>query len=94
MELMTYRMRGHVGPDDNIQGSHTDIRPKHELEAWRARDPIVHFETQLLDCGHATRENLGAVRDAIVREVEEAHVFARESPRPTEADLEKYVFHT
>ena len=30
MECMTYRLRGHVGPDDNIQGSHTDIRPEEE----------------------------------------------------------------
>jgi pyruvate dehydrogenase E1 component alpha subunit len=27
MECKTYRLRGHVGPDDNIQGTHTDIRP-------------------------------------------------------------------
>ena len=41
MEFMTYRFRGHVGPDDNIQGSHTDIRPKDEIEPWMDKDPII-----------------------------------------------------
>ena len=31
IECATYRLRGHVGPDDNIQGSHTDIRPEEEI---------------------------------------------------------------
>ena len=39
IEFQTYRLRGHVGPDDNIQGVHTDIRPKEEEggggEKWR-----------------------------------------------------------
>jgi len=49
MEFLTYRFRGHVGPDDNIQGSHTDIRPKEEVEEWLRRDPILLFEEYLLD---------------------------------------------
>jgi len=49
LEFLTYRFRGHVGPDDNIQGSHTDIRPKEEVEEWRKRDPIVIFEKYLLE---------------------------------------------
>lgn len=45
MEFMTYRFRGHVGPDDNIQGSHTDIRPKEEIAVWMENDPIKKFES-------------------------------------------------
>ena len=43
IEFLTYRFRGHVGPDDNIQGSHTDIRPKEEIEAWLKKDPLTAF---------------------------------------------------
>ncbi len=43
MEFMTYRLRGHVGPDDNIQGFHTDIRPKDEIAMWQQKDPIMKF---------------------------------------------------
>jgi len=40
IECLTYRFRGHVGPDDNIQGDHTDIRPRSEVESWLQKDPI------------------------------------------------------
>jgi len=64
LECLTYRMRGHVGPDDNIQGCHTDIRQAEEIAAWRERDPIAKFEKYLSkdagmrECGNAgMREN-------------------------------------
>ena len=44
IEFLTYRFRGHVGPDDNIQGSHTDIRPKEEIADWLKKDPIFSSE--------------------------------------------------
>ena len=48
IECLTYRFRGHVGPDDNIQGTHTDIRPREEMEAWLKKDPICRLERQIL----------------------------------------------
>ena len=47
IEFLTYRFRGHVGPDDNIQGSHTDIRPKDEIEKWLKKDPVKHLENYM-----------------------------------------------
>ena len=49
LEFLTYRFRGHVGPDDNIQGTHTDIRPKKEVEEWLEKDPIKNLERYLKD---------------------------------------------
>jgi len=40
IEFLTYRVRGHVGPNDNIQGTQTDIRPADEIERWTHLDPI------------------------------------------------------
>ena len=37
IEFLTYRMRGHVGPSDNIQGTQTDIRPPRKLKCGRKR---------------------------------------------------------
>ena len=51
LELRTYRLRGHVGPDDNIQGEHVDIRPPAEVARWRKKDPIPRFERHLLRHG-------------------------------------------
>jgi len=92
MEFMTYRFRGHVGPDDNIQGGHTDIRPKEEIEAWRKKDPIVSFEGYLEENGLMGREEIIAIRAEVEREVEEAIEFARGSAFPDPCDLDKYVF--
>ena len=92
MECVTYRLRGHVGPDDNIQGSHTDIRPKEEIEEWRKKDPVVNFERFLLINDTLQKEDIEETRQEAEREVEEAHLFAENSPYPKESDLGKYVF--
>jgi TPP-dependent pyruvate/acetoin dehydrogenase alpha subunit len=92
LELKTYRLRGHVGPDDNVQGTHTDIRPDAEVVEWRARDPIVGFERFLSSCAGISEEHLTAVRDDAEREVAAALDTARKSPRPRPEDLTAYVY--
>jgi len=92
LECLTYRFRGHVGPDDNIQGTHTDIRPQEEIDLWLKEDPIKRFEQYLLSNGHITEEGLDKIRNEIQREVAEAHAFARQSAPPAFEELQKYVF--
>jgi len=92
LECLTYRFRGHVGPDDNVQGSHTDIRPREEIELWQGKDPIKRFEDYLTDQGIVTKEELRMAREEVTKEVTEAHDFARRSPSPRVEELERYVF--
>lgn len=92
MECVTYRLRGHVGPDDNIQGSHTDIRPAEELEEWRKRDPIDNFEKYLRENEVLSESDIEEIKKEIEKEVEEAHEFAKNSPYPKESQLADYVF--
>ncbi len=92
MECITYRLRGHVGPDDNIQGTHTDIRPEEEIEEWRKKDPIISFESLLLKNNVLGEKDIEEIRREAEKEVEEAHLFAENSPYPKETDLAKYVF--
>jgi TPP-dependent pyruvate/acetoin dehydrogenase alpha subunit len=92
MEFMTYRFRGHVGPDDNIQGTHSDIRPAEEIEEWRQKDPILRFEMYLLDNGVMDEAQIAEVKREVEREVEEALAFAKGSAFPDLGDLDKYVF--
>ncbi|MEK6744529.1 MAG: thiamine pyrophosphate-dependent dehydrogenase E1 component subunit alpha [Nitrospirota bacterium] len=92
LEFVTYRMHGHVGPDDNIQGCHTDIRPKKEIERWRKKDPIVKLERLLLRKKAMSRDALAEIRSMVEQEVREAHEFARTSPFPKKEDLHRYVF--
>jgi pyruvate dehydrogenase E1 component alpha subunit len=92
IECLTYRFRGHVGPDDNIQGEHTDIRPPQEMEAWLQKDPITRFEQYLLTHGLMDRNKLKHIRRQAKAEIEKAHHFARESALPEGKDLARYVF--
>jgi len=79
IECMTYRWRGHVGPNDDLaQG----LRSKEELEYWMNRCPIKMFEQHLLERGIITGLERDKIHSDIGREVEEALIFARESPYP------------
>jgi len=91
LECLTYRQRGHVGPDDNIQGSHTDIRPKAEINAWVDRDPIRNMEVALGEVG-LPAGRLDEIRREIIDEVESAFASAREAVYPSKEGLADHVF--
>ena len=93
MEFLTYRQRGHVGPNDNIQGTHTDIRPAAEIADWLSRDPIPRFESFVVGAGVATPAELSDVRDQVELEISDAHDYAIRSPRPDPSEMGAYVFH-
>ena len=92
LECLTYRMHGHVGPNDNIQGAQTDIRPAKEIEKWRKKDPIKKLERYILKNKFAPRKELEEIRLHAEKEVSDAHSFARNSSFPQEEDLSLYVY--
>lgn len=92
IECLTYRFRGHVGPNDNIQGTHTDIRPKEEIKIWLQKDPIKRFEDYLLSNKLVEEKTLRNIWRDVEVEVAEAHRFAKNSPLPNPAELSRYVF--
>ena len=92
IECLTYRFRGHVGPDDNIQGTHTDIRPREEVETWLQKDPIKRFEDYLLVNELLNQQTLEDINRKAEAEVAASLSFARHSPLPDGKDLANYVF--
>lgn len=92
IEFITYRLRGHVGPDDNIQGYRTEIRPKNEIEKWRKKDPIRTFEKYLKKNNIIKDKDFLKIKERIEKEVETSHNFAKKSPKPDEKELTKHVF--
>ena len=92
IECKTYRLRGHVGPDDNIQGTHTDIRPEKEYLQWKKKDPITNFQEFLIKESLATENEIEAIRQRVDNEVSRAFSFAENSPYPHKSEVEKYVF--
>jgi pyruvate dehydrogenase E1 component alpha subunit len=75
IEAKSYRITAHSA------ATKTDLRPAEELDAWRARDPILRSSRTLLDSGvdMARIEGLEAQARA---EVDAAVEFALASPRP------------
>jgi pyruvate dehydrogenase E1 component alpha subunit len=88
IEYLTYRWRGHVGSDDNVEGKHTDIRPGKELDSWKKKCPITKLE-KILEISEEEKEK---ILNKIEKEVEEAVIFAEKSPKPGKEDLFKDIF--
>lgn len=92
IEALTYRLRGHVGPDDNIQGTHTDIRSQEEVEMWIKKDPIDKFERRFLKEGVLNELEISKIKTDINQTIQDAYAFTSHSPYPKESELNAYVF--
>ena len=92
VECVTYRLRGHVGPDDNIQGAHADIRPQEEIDKWKRKDPLGSFKRYLIKNAIAEKQELEEIEQTAQEETSKAHAFTKNSSHPKQSDLEKYVF--
>lgn len=92
IECLTYRMRGHVGPDDDVQGLHYDIRPKAEIARWRKRDPIQRMEQWLVRRRLAKPADLDAIRRRLMQTVRTAHIRALKTGEPRANELFDNVF--
>ena len=79
IEFSTYRWREHCGPNyDN----HIGYRTEEEFETWKELCPIRR-NLESLDVDEA------AMRSEIQQEIDEAFAFAKSSPFPPQADLNK-----
>jgi pyruvate dehydrogenase E1 component alpha subunit len=79
IECMTYRWRGHVGPNFDVDKG---LRTKEELDYWMNRCPIKALEGLLPKSDFISESERNQIYESIENEVEEALVFAKESPYP------------
>jgi acetoin:2,6-dichlorophenolindophenol oxidoreductase subunit alpha len=75
LEAITYRHGGHSRADPGT------YRPKEEVDAWMARDPLPMYHQRLLGLGVDEAE-LVAIELAVAAEVERATVEAKAAPPP------------
>jgi len=87
--LKTYRWLEHCGPLDD---RHLGYRPEGEFEAWMARDPLRLYAERLQARGVVTAKDIGAAREAIAREIDDAVAFAKASPFPGRDQLAAHVY--
>jgi acetoin:2,6-dichlorophenolindophenol oxidoreductase subunit alpha len=92
LEFLTYRFRGHVGPDDNVQGQHTDIRTKEEIDSWKKKDPVALFTKYLLNNEIINPDVLKDINDEEESGIVKAYRFMANSSYPGKQELGKYVF--
>jgi pyruvate dehydrogenase E1 component alpha subunit len=86
LEAITYRYAGHS------MGDPERYRTKHEIEEWRARDPILRFADHLQTQEVADEAGLKQIDHAVEDELAEIVQFAEESPEPDDAALCEHVF--
>lgn len=89
IEAVTYRWRGHVGPDENI-----DVglrRSSEEVAAWKKRDPICRLEAALLARG-IDQAAIDAVKAEAQADAKSARARAYDAPYPEESALLDHVY--
>ncbi|MFC1945699.1 thiamine pyrophosphate-dependent dehydrogenase E1 component subunit alpha [Chloroflexota bacterium] len=89
LECLTYRWRGHVGPNYDIDKG---LRSPEELARWQTRDPVKRLEEAMLAAGSINSRDIAALTGEIDRELEEALAFALASPFPDAVEATQGVF--
>lgn len=92
LECVTYRQRGHVGPDDNVQGIHTDIRPPREVARWLKKDPLTIMERYLVRNAGVSAGMISEISSSVGHEVDEAFHYAASCSFPNRKEVASYVF--
>lgn len=85
LECRTYRFRAHSMFDAQL------YRPKDEVETWRAKGPIVRFQTWLEENGMLHPDDLATIEADVGAEIDEAVVFAEAGTWEPLEELTKHV---
>ena len=89
IECNTYRILGHAGcATQDPEG----YRDRKDVEEWKKKCPVKTFLEALIDEGTLTHDEVSAMEKRIEVEIEEAFLFAKESPLPDQQDLYNHIF--
>ncbi len=86
IECMTYRISGHY------EGDPQKYRSVEEVESWKQKDPIARLERVVLERRILSPEQIAAMKAEVEKEMEEAVVFAKQSPFPSDASAHTDVY--
>lgn len=85
IEILCYRWKEHVGPNFDYQLGH---RTKEELEYQMAeKDPVKIFEVFAAKKKLLSEETMRQISDQVQKQVEDAVVYAKESPFPQPEEM-------
>ncbi len=86
LECLTYRLGGHY------EGDAAKYREAIADAEWQAKDPILRLQRHGLAEGWFTEDALAAIESEAAEAVEQAVLFARESPFPPVDLIEEMVY--
>ena len=86
---MTYRWRGHVGPNWDIDKG---LRSEEEVQWWINNCGIKRIEDLLLSTKIISLSENESFKSALSAEIDEAVRFAKESPYPDVTEYKNKVF--
>lgn len=90
LEAVTYRWRGHVGPNEDIDvGIH---RSMVKLKAWKARDPIARLLSGMEIAGLYTEKQYQITLRQIQNEIEEVIKVVKLDPYPKVEQINHLVY--
>ena len=90
IEAITYRWRGHVGPNEDA-----DVgirRSVSELEAWKGRDPVRRLVDALINRGDYSDQDFVDLTNQIRKDVNDARDKAYAAPYPDDSLLLEAVY--
>lgn len=82
IECKTYRIKGHFVGDPEMYRTKEEVHGRFEKD-----DPIKNFEKKVLAEGRLTKADLNNVEQKVLKAIEEAIEFARQSPYPDSSEL-------
>ncbi len=87
LECQTYRWFGHHVGDPG-----TSYRPKDEIEAWKARDPVAKLRQQAVDAKVANEDDFLSLDREVAKLIDDAAKFSLESPQPRHESALNHVY--
>lgn len=89
LEFKTYRWREHCGPYYDFD---LGYRTESEFQGWKRRCPIEMLRERLLSDGVLCNQDIDDMVSDLEAEIEDAIVFAKQSPFPEERLLFEHIY--
>lgn len=89
IEAVTYRWKGHVGHDDNID---VGLKRKEDLEPWKQKDPIARLKNSLISKNVISESDFESFNIAILNKLKEEFDKAVSDSYPSQKQLLETVY--
>ncbi|MBT4763324.1 MAG: thiamine pyrophosphate-dependent dehydrogenase E1 component subunit alpha [Bdellovibrionaceae bacterium] len=89
LEVVTYRWKGHVGPQDDMD---VGIKRGEALNHWKKRDPIRRLSEGLIKSNLSTEGQLSAIQKEVDQSIQQDWESALQAPYPEKSTLLSAVY--